>query len=144
MRFNVLFSAFVVLSVSFFLTACEKNHTNDEIEQALQQYNHHLKNTDADSISLMFTEDGNLGNKVYGRDSIRKFLSQFKNIKMLSSSLITKSIVFNGDLATQQGAYEQIDLINGTDTAKAKGVFTAQWKWIHNTGWRLKSMLTTP
>lgn len=144
MRSQFIPTVFLVFNISFFLIACEKNHTNAEIEQSLQQYNHYLKNTDADSISLMFTEEGNLGNKVYGRDSIRRFLSKFKNIKILSSSLVTKSIAFNGDFATQQGAYEQTDLINGKDTAKAKGVFTAQWKWIHNTGWRLKSMLTTP
>ena len=60
-------------------------------------------NTDADSISLLYTQDGNLGDIAIGRDSIRKFLSSFKNIRVLSQVSTTKSISITHDTAYRKG-----------------------------------------
>jgi SnoaL-like domain len=120
------------------ITSCHSDHSRSEIELSMKQYDHYIKNTDADSIAQMFTPDGGLGNIAHGRDSIRKFLSSFKNISVLATESTTGSIVLNSDSATQTGTYWQLDLINAKDTVKVKGIFTARWKWTKESGWRLK------
>lgn len=126
------------------ITSCHPDHSRSEIELSMKQYDHYIKNLDADSIALMFTPDGDLGTIAHGRDSIRKFLSTFKNVSVLATASTTGSIVLNGDSSTQTGTYWQLDLINARDTVKVKGLFTAKWKWTKESGWRLKKMETTP
>jgi hypothetical protein len=98
---------------------------------------------DTDSIALLFNPDGNLGNVASGRDSIRNFLSRFKDFKVLSQASSTKSITINRDSAVQQGDYHQTTIISKNDTVKVNGTFTATW--IHSKSqWHLKRMLTKP
>ena len=109
----------------------------------MQQYDHYILNLDADSISLLFTSDGQLGDMATGRDSIKKFLSSFKNVKVLSQSSVTQSIDIINDTAIQKGTYTQSDLVSGKDTMHVKGEFTAQWQWMNN-NWYIKKMTTKP
>ena len=110
----------------------------------MQQYDHYILKLDADSIALLFTPNGNLGNIAIGRDSIRKFLSSFKNVQVLAQSSTTASIKINKDTAIQKGNYRQTDVVGGKDTIKVKGEYSATWLWIPKEGWHIQQMATKP
>ena len=110
----------------------------------MNYYDHLIKKTDADSIALLYTADGNLGDIVIGRDSIRRFLSSFKNVQVLSQKSTTQSIEIVKDTAIQKGTYVQTDVMPGKDTIVVKGEFTAHWLWLPADGWRIKKMETKP
>lgn len=114
------------------------------VETAMKKYDNLILRMNADSISISFTPDGNLGNIAIGRDSIKKFLSSFKNIKVLSQSSITSTLDLAGDSAIHKGIYYQTVLVSEKDTVKVKGEFTANWQWIANDGWFIKRMITKP
>ena len=108
----------------------------------MQQYDHFVKAVAVDSMALMFTPDGNLGNVAHGQDSIRLFLSSFKNVHVLSMASTTASIALTGDSSTQTGTYRQVAVLSANDTVHVKGDYTAKWLWTAQNGWRLKSMIT--
>lgn len=135
-----VFAAGLVISLYFFT----QQHSRSEIESALKTYDRLIKNMDADSIALLYTTDGDLGTVAHGRDSIRKFLSSFKNVRVLSVASTSNTIEINRDTALQAGRYRQVALINNRDTAKLKGGFNARWIWIRGEGWRIKRMETQP
>jgi hypothetical protein len=110
----------------------------------MNQYNHYVQTMDIDSSAMLFTLDGDLGNVAHGRDSIRKFLSKFKNFKVLSQSSTTESIIIKPDSTVQKGIYHQTTIIPVNDTVKVKGEYTATWVWLSKTGWHLKRMETKP
>ena len=124
------------------LFSCTDQHNKAGVEAAMKHYDHLIKKLDADSISLLYTTDGNLGDKVYGRDSIKKFLLSFTNVRVLSQVSLTKSIDLYGDSAIQKGSYQQTDLVAEKDTIKVKGEYIAHWQWIPATGWHIKRMTT--
>lgn len=119
-------------------------HSISGIESAMKRYDNLILKLDADSISMLYAPDGNLGNIAIGRDSIKKFLSSFKNVRVLSQSSITKSINLVGDSAVQKGTYDQTDIISNKDTVKVKGEYTANWQWISGKGWFISRMMTKP
>ena len=110
----------------------------------MNYYDHLILNTDADSISLLFTPDGDLGNIAHGRDSIRNFLNRFKGFKVLMQVSTTDSISINNDTAIQKGAYSQKVIVPINDTVSVKGLFTAKWVWLNEGGWHIKRMETQP
>ncbi|MEO6882757.1 MAG: hypothetical protein ABI199_01900 [Bacteroidia bacterium] len=130
-----------IICLNFFSCKTDK-HSKTEIESSLKQYDNLILKLDADSISMLYTNDGNLGNIAIGRDSIRKFLSSFKNVKVLSQQSISDSIKISRDTAFQTGHYAQTDLIAGKDTVKVKGTFTTRWQWVPQKGWQIKRMIT--
>ena len=134
------------LNIFFFLscnsTRVSKNKTG--VEAAMKKYDGLILKLDAGAISLLYTPDGNLGNIAIGRDSIKKFLSSFKNVRVLSQSSTTSSIIISGDSAVQKGSYLQTDLISEKDTVKVKGDYETVWQWIKQKGWLIKKMTTTP
>ncbi|HSV10436.1 MAG TPA: nuclear transport factor 2 family protein [Hanamia sp.] len=137
--------AFLILFfISSILFSCNTSKENEKgVESAMNLYNHYIQKMEPDSIALLFTTDGNLGNIASGRDSIRNFLSNFKDFKVLSQTSITKLIKINRDSTVQQGDYHQTTIIPKNDTVKVSGTFTATW--IHSkSGWHLKRMLTKP
>ena len=119
-------------------------HNKKTVQAAMNHYDQLIMKLDADSIALLFTPDGDLGNIAHGRDSIKKFLSSFKNIEVVSQSSTTSSIKIIKDTAIQTGSYRQVDVIAGKDTVKVKGDFTATWLWLAKEGWHIKRMVTTP
>lgn len=125
------------------ISCAASKHSKSSVETAMQQYNRYILNMDADSTALLFTPDGTLANIAKGRDSIRKLLSSFKNVKVLSQASTTQFIQIRKDTAIQKGMYMQSDLINGKDTAHVKGEFTVQWQWMKN-GWHIKHIETKP
>ena len=60
-------------------------------ETAMKYYDNLILKLDADSISMLYKPGGNLGDIAIGCDSIKKFLSSFKNVRVLSQSSIIKS-----------------------------------------------------
>jgi hypothetical protein len=137
--------AFLILFfISSILFSCNTTKKNEKgVESAMNLYNHYIQKMEPDSIALLFTTDGNLGNIASGRDSIRNFLSNFKDFKVLSQTSITKLIKINRDSTVQQGDYHQTTIIPKNDTVKVSGTFTATW--VHSkSGWHLKRMLTKP
>ena len=134
---------FILLVFTYlFLISCNTSrHTKSSVELAMKYYDHLIQNLDADSIALLYTRDGNLGDLALGRDSIRKFLSSFKNIRVLSQVSTTKSIAITHDTALQKGFYTQSDILSQKDTINVKGEYTARWEWIAK-GWHIKKMTT--
>jgi len=139
MKLIFLFTGVIIL---FLLSCNKKQHTKEEIESAMKLYDHLIQKVDGDSIALLYTPDGDLGTMAHGRDSIRKFLASFKNVRVLVQSSVTDSIEINADTAIQKGSYHQIALINEKDTANVKGSYKAKWVWIDKEGWRIKKMET--
>ncbi len=134
--FVLLFGSCVLFS------ACSNSRYNEAgVKAAMQQYDRLILKLDADSIALLYTPDGNLGGIAIGRDSIRRFLSSFKNIKVLSQSSTTSSIQIIKDTAVQKGNYTQSDLV-GKDTMHVKGEYIATWQWMGKNGWHIKKMAT--
>ena len=111
---------------------------------AMKQYDHLILKLDADSIALLYTPDGDLGAIAHGRDSIRKFLLTFKNIKVLSQASTTDTIKIYGDTSLQKGMYYQSALVNNKDTVAVKGEYTATWLWMHKGGWHIRRMEVKP
>jgi len=147
MIFNIRTITVLLFLNIFFLLSCNstrvsKNKTG--VEAAMKKYDGLILKLDAGAISLLYTPDGNLGNIAIGRDSIKKFLSSFKNVRVLSQSSTTSSIIISGDSAVQKGSYLQTDLISEKDTVKVKGDYETVWQWIKQKGWLIKKMTTTP
>jgi hypothetical protein len=130
---------FIVLVL---LAGCGVRADRPGVERAMQRYDSLLVRMDTDSIALLFTADGDLGNVAHGRDSIRKFLARFAGFKVLSQSSTTDSIIVGDDTAVQTGHYHQRTVIPVNDTVTVKGAFTARWLFARDQGWLLKKMET--
>jgi len=102
-------SKLIILTGILFLFSCNDQHNRAGVEAAMKHYDHLIKKLDADSISLLYTADGNLGDIAQGRDSIKRFLSSFTNVQVLSQASQTSSIELFGDSAIQKGTYQQND-----------------------------------
>jgi len=141
-----LFRSLDRLVTMFFLillcVQCSSKHDKASVEAAMQHYNNLILSMNADSISLFYSPDGNLGEIALGRDSIRAFLFSFKGFKVLSQASSTKRIEISGDSAWQQGNYFQTAITPNRDTLRVKGEFTAHWIWIPHQEWRIKKMVT--
>jgi hypothetical protein len=99
---------------------------------------------DVDSISFLYTPDGELGKMARGRDSIRRFLENFKKYKVLSQVSKTNLINIHRDTALQSGLYTQKVIVPVNDTVIVKGLFSTKWIWMDSTGWHIQRMETTP
>ncbi|HEV8082052.1 MAG TPA: hypothetical protein VGP55_02565 [Chitinophagaceae bacterium] len=139
-----LFQFFLIGNLIYFVSCNVTRHNKSGVEGAMKYYDHLILNLNADSISLLYTPDGCLGDIATGRDSIRKFLSSFVNVSVLSQISTTQSINIVRDTAIQKGTYNQVDLIGGKDTVKVKGDYTTTWQWIPRQGWHIKRMATKP
>ena len=107
-------------------------------------YDLYILRMDVDSITDLFIPDGELGDIAKGRDSIRQFLRNFKNVRVLSQVSVIDSTKINADTAVQYGHYAQEDVMNHKDTMRVKGSFVAKWLWQGDNGWKLKRMDTKP
>lgn len=110
----------------------------------MQEYDRLLVSMHTDSIALLYSPDGELGEVAKGRDSISRFLKNFASFRVLSNHSETTRVAINGDSAVQNGHYTQVTVLPSKDTARLSGRFTANWIWIPNEGWRIKKMTTMP
>ena len=125
------------LALMIFFCGCEPSRPS--VDAAMKQYDSLLKTMDAHAIANMFVPDGELGNVAKGRDSIEKFLSQFKDVKVLSQQSTSNYLMVDQDTAVQKGNYTQVD-VRGTDTLRIHGEYTGSWLWMRGEGWRIKRM----
>jgi hypothetical protein len=134
----------VLIISGIILSSYKQVHTREEVESVMHKYDSLLKTMNADAISKMFTPDGKLGDVAQGRDSIKKFLSSFVNVKVLSQNSNTKAIELKNNSATQTGMYFQSAVVDGKDTLHLKGNYTVNWKWLNGEGWRIQKIVTEP
>jgi hypothetical protein len=132
------------LTITLFSACRSKKHNAESVEQAMQKYNRYILKMDVDSIALLYTPDGELGKMARGRDSIRRFLENFKKYKVLSQVSKTNLINISRDTALQSGLYTQKVIVPVNDTVTVKGLFSTKWIWMDSTGWHIQRMETTP
>ena len=134
----------VILLFLYALCACQSKHSRQEIENAMNEYDRLIQKMDTDSIALLYTPDGQLGNIAQGRDSIRHFLATFNNVRVLGVASTSDSVTITGNESIQQGSYRQTCIIQEKDTVRVKGRYIANWLWNAGEGWRIKKMTTIP
>jgi hypothetical protein len=144
MRISSWFAGILCLTIIFFTACRPKGHSTESVEQAMQKYDRYILRMDVDSISLLYAPDGELGKMAKGRDSIRRFLGNFKKYKVLSQISKTNLININRDTALQTGLYTQKVIAPVNDTVTVKGLFSAKWIWMDSTGWHIQRMETQP
>jgi hypothetical protein len=127
-----------------FISGYAQNKTEAGVEQAMKTYDRFILSMNTDSITLLYTADGELGKMAKGRDSIRNFLNRFKDFKVLSQNSETNKISIDQDSAIQTGNYRQTVIIPSKDTVSVKGSFTALWIWNPTKGWQIRRMETVP
>ncbi len=132
------------LTITLFSACRSKEHNAESVEQAMQKYNRYILKMDVDSIAFLYTPDGELGKMAVGRDSIRRFLENFKKYKVLSQVSKTNLINIHRDTALQSGLYTQKVIVPVNDTVTVKGLFSTKWIWMDSTGWHIQRMETTP
>jgi hypothetical protein len=138
------FMAILGLTITLFSACRSKKHNAESVEQAMQKYNRYILKMDVDSIALLYTPDGELGKMARGRDSIRRFLENFRKYKVLSQVSKTNLINISRDTALQSGLYTQKVIVPVNDTVTVKGLFSTKWIWMDSTGWHIQRMETTP
>jgi hypothetical protein len=139
---KILFGAALCLMTTLCCTAQVK--TKAGVEEAMKTYDHLILGMNADSIAQIYAPDGELGKMAKGRDTIRSFLSTFKNYRVLSQTSETNNISIDQDSAIQTGSYRQTVIIPSKDTVMVKGNFTALWIWSGTSGWLIRRMETQP
>ena len=142
-----MFSRFLLITALCALCALPclaQSKTKEGVEQAMKTYDRLILGMSADSISMIYAPDGELGTMARGRDSIRNFLNTFKNFRVLSQSSETVNIAIDKDSAFQTGTYRQTVIIPSRDTVSVKGNFTALWIWTGASGWLIRRMETKP
>lgn len=134
---SLLFSCILLM-----VLACQSQREM-AIRSLMQRYDQLILNMDGSAIAALYLPDGRLlgenNFQVKGPQAIEEFLSSFKNVKVLSNTSTTESIVFKKDTAIQRGFYRQSALINGKDTIYPKGNFVAKWVKKPGQGWRIAS-----
>ena len=110
--------------------SCSNTHNAKAVRAAMHHYDHLILTLDGDGIAKLYTEDGELGNMARGRDSIRKFLAGFSNMKVLSQASTTDSLSMQTNTALQKGNYKQTVIIASKDTVTVTGQYIANWQWI--------------
>ncbi len=124
--------------VALFIWQCATLKPNSlGIESALNHYDNLIKKVDGDSIAMMYTLDGDLGNSAHGRAAIKKMLDGFKTFKVLEQKSTSNSIQIKGDSALQKGFYNQVAVV-GKDTYRIKKPFTVHWNWVNKKEWLIK------
>ena len=134
----------VAINTMTVLSCFAQNKTKAGVETAMKTYDHLILGMNADSISMIYAPDGELGTMARGRDSIRNFLNTFKNFHVLSQSSETDHISLHQDSAFQTGTYRQTVIIPSKDTVTVKGTFSAFWIWSGGNGWLIRRMETKP
>lgn len=141
---NLIFTFLLFIAVFARCTTKGIRHNKNEVELALEKYDRLIQKMDGDSIALMYTINGKMGDMATGRDAIRKFLSTFTNVKVLSAHTTSDSLYVDDDSAIQSGRYHQIAVVDNHDTIRARGLYTAHWLWTKEDGWKIREMMTTP
>lgn len=131
-----------LLASLFGMFSCKARHDPSDIVAGMHHYDRLIEKMNVDSIALLYTRDGQLGEAAKGRDSIRNFLKAFSGYTVLSNQSISDAIKLNGDSAMQAGTYTQLTILPSKDTTHIKGQFEARWVWLPGEGWKIARMTT--
>lgn len=127
--------------------SCRNPPDTPDLREAMIKYDRLILKTDADSIALLYANDGQLGDIAKGPDSIRRFLFKFKDFKVLTQISTIDTICRIRDSGYNAGRYFQRVIVphqNSADTVSVKGNFKSVWIRIPEYGWRIKKMQTEP
>ena len=142
---------FPAILVAVIITSCHRPKGNTDLKSAMQNYDRLILKTDADSIAMLYTADGDLGNAVHGRDSIRNFLNRFKDYKVIEQTSVIDSIHITGDTGRISGTFHQRTIIplhdtqntaHIQDTITVNGTFHSVWINIPEYGWEIRKFET--
>jgi hypothetical protein len=131
----------------FVFGSCGHSPDNEELTGAMKNYDRLILKTDADSIALLYTVDGQLGDVARGRDSIRKFLYKFRDFKVLVQTSTIDTVQITRDTGYLAGSYFQRVIVPNQaagDTVSVKGNFQSTWIKVEGYGWLIKKMQTQP
>ena len=142
---NVVMKKFLLFAL--LLSFSCGNAVNEKVEDAMERYDNLILHSDAKRISEMFMPDGEMEapwqKPIHGRDSIFRFFSGSKGIKVQEMKSTTDSIRRFGDTAIQYGKYYQSAVINNTK-AEVRGMFEASWVFQPDESLLLKRMRVWP
>jgi hypothetical protein len=136
-----------ILTGWLIIGSCRNRPDTKNLREAMQTYDRLILKTDADSIALSYTVDGELGEMALGRDSIRRFLYKFKDFKVLHQVSLIDTINIHQDTGYLAGSYQQRVIVPhqlSGDTVSVKGNFQSTWIWTPGNGWLIKKMQTQP
>jgi hypothetical protein len=142
---------FPVILCTVFIVSCHRPRGNSDLRSAMQTYDRLILKTDADSIALLYTVDGDLGNAVHGRDSIRNFLNRFKEYRVLEQVSEIDSVTITGDTGMISGTFHQRTIIpvqdtlnigHRQDTISVSGTFHSVWINNPEYGWEIRKFET--
>lgn len=139
-----IFTYSLVFASCCFLSCKEPHDDKNDILALMNQYDRYILTMNTDSIASIYAVKGNLGDMAHGRESIARFLSRFKNYKVLTQKSVSDSLSLNGDSAFQKGQYWQTTVVPPADTVNVKGNFTIHWVWTEGGGWKIQRMDTQP
>ena len=134
----------IFLFVAFISSCTKHKHTNDEIIQAMNNYDSLIVKQNPAAIAQAFTPNGKLGTAAIGRDSIKNLLSRIHSFKVIDQFSTTTGIQIRGDSALQNGTYIQRNVNANHDTVKVMGNFSCKWKWIPGEGWKIANIASSP
>jgi ketosteroid isomerase-like protein len=122
--------------------------TNDKtaVEREMRNYGHMILTRQYDSMVHKFMPHGELASEgqhsIFGRDSIADLFKSFAGATVIKYETTSKSVVFKGDDAIQDGSYMQVVTVPSGDTLELSGDYTAIWTKSKDGEWLIKKMLT--
>ncbi len=135
---------YFAVSLLITISSCTQDRSK-EIDKRMRHYDELILKMDYDVLAKMYFHDGELCGEnqtsIVGSDSIRKFLQSFQAYKVLEYKSITKSTVFKGDTAIQEGTYFQKVKPPQGDTLELGGQYRTTWLK-EKDQWLIKKMYT--
>ena len=131
------------LCFAYCITGCSPHQGNkDELILRMKLYDHLILKTDGDSIALLYSPDGELGNAAKSRNQIRNFLYNYRHYKVLEQASSLDTVSIDGDTAFVKGIYHQKVVVPEHDTVTVKGTYASKWEWVKGERWLIKRMET--
>jgi len=137
-------SFYLATFVLAYVYSCQ--HSTATPQATIKRYERFVLEMKPDSISNLFTTDAEIGHEnqrpVRGRDSIRAFLSSFKNVRVIENRDDISAVSMRGDSATVNGTYKQAVIVSEKDTVRVSGSFSAEMLRDKNKTWLIRKMRT--
>jgi ketosteroid isomerase-like protein len=118
------------------------------VQARLQRYSELMLGMNTRGLSQMFAPDGVLANPkrppVRGPETIRKFLDEYKDYKVLSNVITAATTVVDGDTAEQTGTYSQKVRTPDGQVFEAKGRIEVDWIRSGSGQWLITELETFP
>jgi len=132
-----------ILIFNLFLFSCNtQNHNKSEIESAISNYDRVLVKRNADSITMLFTPDGNFGKGAHGKKELREVFDYISSAhRILYHHSTSDTITISGNTSIQKGTFNEVIIHPENDTSNDGGKYIANWVWLPKQGWLIKRMV---